>query len=498
MTRTRTLALPGHDRLVWVVSSVVIVAATVYWLVRAGTSSLFTDEALSWLEARSGLHSLLSIVRREEINPLGYPLLLHGWLKVSPSSSEFWLRLPSVVAGALLLGALAWLVAIVATRRWAVVVALVLGALSPFVFDYVEQVRTYIFVMLAVTVAVAALLQAERTEGSRGRWLALSMVAAVVAQAMHYTAWLVLVPVGVYLLIWSPLARRQQIAWTAVAAVSGVVWAPLLVEQMSSGHNAWLTHFADLGPGHFGDVFGGPFSGRIFLPSERAVLGALPVLLATIVCALRPRREPRLMVVLALAAPVALLLVTLAGHPALLIRYVAVAVPFMIVIMAVALTEVPLWSRVVLLPVLVLAIVNLVAADVKSGQYRDYRDALGYVRHHLAARDLVVGIGNKLMVFDLRYYDPRLLPHRHVVVFTPHGPSSQQLLLQPEVARAVRERRRVWVINTNFPGFHVPRPSGYRTPARHIYLAVGVMELVELSPGDRSSATAVSSSSGPA
>ena len=267
-----------------------VAAAGALWLVRSGSSSLFTDEAVSWLEGRSRLQLLVALNRTEELNPLGYPLLLHEWLRLGLGSSEWWLRLPSVLAAIALMVALVWLASLVAGRN-AALVAVLLAAVSPFMFDYAQMARAYMFVMLAVTIAVAGVLQAERSQSAQWRWLTLSAVAAAAAQCLHYSAWCVLLPLGCYVATSSAFSPRARLAWTSAVAVVGLAWTPLLIEQMDAGHTGFLTHLGNLTPGHVGDVFGDVFSGRTPQPPSRSLLGAGIVVAAALVCLAARRRH---------------------------------------------------------------------------------------------------------------------------------------------------------------------------------------------------------------
>ena len=76
-----------------------IVLAGALWLWHLSASSLFADEALSWRDSAHSLSQLITGVKHAEVNPLGYFVFLHAWIKVAPSDSEFWLRVPSVIAG---------------------------------------------------------------------------------------------------------------------------------------------------------------------------------------------------------------------------------------------------------------------------------------------------------------------------------------------------------------------------------------------------------------
>jgi mannosyltransferase len=456
--------------LYWAAVACLVAAASALWLVRSGSSSLFTDEAVSWLEGRSRLQQLVAFNREDELNPLGYPLLLHEWLRLGLGSSEWWLRLPSVLAAIALMVGLVWLALLVAGRMVAFV-AVLLGAVSPFMFDYAQMARAYMFVMLAVTIAVASVLQAERSERSQWRWLTLSAMAAAAAQCLHYSAWCVLLPLGFYVATRGAFSIRARFAWTSAVAVAGLAWTPLLVEQMNAGHTEVLTTLGNLTPGHLGDVFGDAFSGRIWQPPQRSLPGAGIVVAAALVCLATRRRQLFLIGALAIAAPVALLLATLVGHPSLVIRYAGVSVPFMLVSLAVAVVMLPTPSATaVLVGVLVLSLWNLRAADQPTSQYKNYRGGLTFVATHYRPGDVVVALGTQLTVFDLDYYVPRILPHVHVVELPPAPP--QVILSTVSLRAATRTHKTIWFINSSFPDTPTPHPSGYVLTAHHVFVDI--------------------------
>lgn len=460
-----------------------IVLAGALWLWHLSASSLFADEALSWRESAHSLSQLITGVKHAELNPLGYFVFLHAWIKVAPSDSEFWLRVPSVIAGLGMVGAVVWFTTLVAGRSAALLAGL-LAALSPYLYDYAQEVRSYIFVMLALTIAAAALLQAERSEDHRNGWVALSIVASAVAMAGHYTAWLVLLPLAVYLAFWSPLPRRPRIVWIVLVVVSGLVWVPLLATQWGGGHNGWLNGFANLSWGHFGDVFGGPFSGRIFQPETRAVAGAVIVLVGAVVALITVRRrEIRLVVALALVCPAVLLLATLAGHPALLIRYSSVAVPFMFAMLAIALIKVPALPRVALLAgMLGLALWNVNAAYKPTGRYLDMRGALSHVRSGYHRGDVIAVVGNNNSRILLSYYAPRLAPAGvHIQLMGPDRGN----LLKSALGAAFRAHKRIWIVNTALPYEPKLRTAGYVAHEDRVFPAIHWLDVILAQPAAR-------------
>jgi uncharacterized membrane protein len=446
-----------------------------------GSSSLFVDEVQSWDDARRSLSWLWTQVRLNEQTPPGYFVLLHGWIKyLAPAVSEFWLRFPSVIAGAGLVGAVCWLGSLVSGRRVAVVSG-VLAVFSPFLFDYAQEVRVYIFAMLAITVSVAALLVAERSSHP-WRWLALSAAAATAAQAAHYTAWLVLLPLAVYLLFWSPLPGRMRIVWVAVVLVAGAAWIPLLVAQISAAPNGWLGSFANLSFGHFGDIFGVPFRGRSFQPWGRSVVGAGIVIAALlVVLATNRTRQARMLVALALAPPSALLVTTLLAHDALLPRYTAVAVPFMIVVIGLAAIRLPRpLALVVIAGTLVLSLWNVRASDRPSGRYADMRGALRYVRAGYHAGDLIAIEGTGVIIKELRYYVPRALPSgAHVALVRSGLPAD--VLTRRAVRRASHDRAPIWFVNSH-AALGNPVPPGYVQTASRQFPAVRWFTVTRVQP----------------
>jgi mannosyltransferase len=475
----RTWARGRSTPLWWAAVTSLVVAAGALWLARAGSSSLFTDEAVSWLEGRSRLQLMLALNRRDEVNPLGYPLLLHEWLRLGLGSSEWWLRLPSVLAAIALMVALVWLTWLVAGRKAALLAAL-LGAVSPFMFSYAQMARAYMFVMLAVTIAVAGVLQAERSHRSARGWLALSALAGAGAQCLHYTAWCILLPLGLYVATRSAFSRRARVAWSSAVAVAGVAWTPLLVEQMHAGHTGFLASMGNLAPEHVGDVFGDVFSSRVLPPTSLALLGAGMVVAAALVCLLARRRQAYLIAALAIAAPLALLLATLAGHPSLLIRYAGVSVPFMLVSLAVAVMMLPMPAAAAAgIGVLAFSLWNVRAADQPLAQNQNFRGGLAYVAAHHRPGDVVVALGSERAVFDLDYYIPRLLPRVRVIELPPAQPPV--VLSMAPVQAATRAHKTIWFVNCSFPRIPTPHPSGYVVTANRLFIDIPWLKVVRFS-----------------
>jgi len=139
--------------------------------------------------------------------------------------------------------------------------------------------------------------------------------------------------------------------------------------------------------------------------------------------------------------------------------------------------------------VLVLALSNIAKADQPTGRYRDYRGALCYLRARYRPGDLVAAIGSQLMVWELRYYVPRLLPHIHVLVLPAQPP--RKLLSRRAVQAALHARQTIWFVNSSSLFLPTPHPSGYAVTAKRTYvghLSMGVfanLQVTRVQPSPR-------------
>jgi len=448
-----------------------------------GASSLFVDEAASWHAAAGSLGNVLTRVRLDEVAPSTYYLLLHEWIYRSHDASEVWMRLPSMLAGVALAGAVAWLAYLISGRVAACLAAL-LAALDPAILNYAQQVRAYVFAMLAVTIAAAAVLSAERVESAgadsiggelpeagRGRacWFALGLAAAVAGYSLHYTAGLVLLPLTAYVLRSRALSRRLRAVWAVGVSGVALAWLPLLVTQLGAGHNGWLGSMERHWGADLGETFGAALAGRAPETPTRLLIGAAIVCAGVLLALVRARSaQTTLVAVAAILPPVALLVVTLGGQPAMLNRYAAIGVPFVIVSFAVAAVSVALraigssgryaplgvrlaanippggehpgWPRfvagVLVAGWLALAALGLHASYETIGHYADMRAVVREIRTRFRPGDVVVGVGNEAILFSIEYYATRLLPRGTPVI----------LGSDPRAQAAVRSRRTIWTI----------------------------------------------------
>jgi len=196
-----------------------LAAANFGW--QLGSSSFYVDEVDAVGSALYPLGQLLHAVSRMEISPPAYYAFMHEWLYRFGWSHEWVARLPSAACGVLLVGAVYWLCSQLQARRVTGLAAAALTALSPFVLEEAQLAEPYVFAALAVTVAVAAAVRAERETPAASRWLVVALAASVLALCLHYTAALAIAPLCVFVAARSSTPRRWRIAFRWLARSPG-------------------------------------------------------------------------------------------------------------------------------------------------------------------------------------------------------------------------------------------------------------------------------------
>jgi len=445
--RVENAATAARERTGLLLGVVLLLAASAFAL-QLGSSSLFIDEVYSWQASRGSLGDLGHALQYSEVAPPLYYLLLHFWMQIAGSDSEIVLRLPSVLAGVGLVGSVYWLGGLVAGRR-AGLLAATLAAVSPLVLLYAQQVRAYIFVMLALTITVAAVLQATRDRSLK--WLIIAAGAALCSVMAHYTAVLVLAPVVLWLWYQPEIDLRWRIGFAAAIAVPLGALVPLALEQTSQGHHDSAATYASLTMFNALRIAGSPFDGRAtggFMVARE--LGAVIVVEVLALLALAERFRgvrARWLIAACGAVPLAgVLLASALNQPVALTRYTAVAVPFILVaIAAVAVRLSRPLAALLLTLTLVASGIGLLAAQRDEGRNPDTRAAIETVADNWRQGDVVVSLG--LLGFDgaLSYYGEKLLPAGSSTV--PGFSTLARAGEAPVVFEAAIDGRRIWFLS---------------------------------------------------
>jgi 4-amino-4-deoxy-L-arabinose transferase-like glycosyltransferase len=389
-------------------------------------------------------------VHQAEVTPPLYYVLLHLWITVTGAGSEFMLRLPSALAGIALVGAVMWFGRVVADIR-AGLIAGILTALSPLVLQYAQEIRAYVFVMLAVTIAAAATIKAVQ-EPDKRRWLTLAVGSTALAVLLHYTAVLVLFPVFLWAVRQKELSVKGRLALGAAVAVPFVALIPLMLVQVGAGHhNIAADAYAKITPVGLLKLAGTPWDGRALggmsITYELGFLVLVDALALLAFGDVFRRVRGRWLLVAASVLPILLIVgVSALKHPMALTRYAAVAVPFMLVAIGVVISRLPQAMGVALMAVAVVAsVIGIVAAQLPSGQWPDARGAFADTAHRWRSGDVVVGLNNFAYPDSMDFYADRL----------PAGAggakgyyTSYDAFNAPQVKRALKDCKRVFVVSS--------------------------------------------------
>ena len=469
----------------------VIVLAAANFLWQLGSSSYFVDEVLSIQHALPSLGTVDHLVTHTETTPWTYFWGLHLWLHLTGSQGEWVTRLPQALAGIGLIGAVYWMARAFAARPGAVLAAL-LTAISPLVLTYAQRVRVYVFALLALTVAVGLVVRAARDHPLRTRRLTAGAATAVLAMWLHYTAVLVVAPLGVWLVLQRQVPVRSRVAFSCACLAGGFLELPLFLRQYEYSPNGGVGAAGGISVLNVVRVLGTPFDGRFVAPVNAFRIVSLVVvgvcMLALATGAGGRVRQPRLLVALALTAPLVILILGLAGKDVVITRYTVVAAPLLLTAVAVSISSLPrVAGSVTALMCATVSIWGLARVHERSGFYPPAREAISYIRSHPAPGAVLALPGHAGADVPLAFYAQRLLHPLPAFIEGTDRRSVAQALRARQPLWSVHEYRSVRVSPAAIRRFltRVLAPEGYR-PAQVAVIATSSTLVVELlTPGAR-------------
>jgi 4-amino-4-deoxy-L-arabinose transferase-like glycosyltransferase len=198
--------------------------------------SLFGDELSTyWISATHGLRSVISLlygsnpIHHAEITPPLY--FVAAWVTTQFGHSALLLRLPSLVAGGLIIP-LVYLLGDRTIGRKPALVATALTTLAPFMIYYSTEARAYSLMVLLVTLSTLTMLLAIDTR--RAGWWAVYAISSCAAVYTHLTCVFVL---GAQLLwlLWADPQRRRPAVIANLAVLAGLLpWTVGFVTDLTS------------------------------------------------------------------------------------------------------------------------------------------------------------------------------------------------------------------------------------------------------------------------
>ena len=200
-----------------------------------GAQSLWYDEGFSaWLSAQP--LDQITVRTAADIHPPLYYYLLHFWMPLS-GQSEFSLRFLSLIPGVLLVPAIFLLARRLISEATGWIAAL-LSAASPVYLWYSQEARMYMLLVL-LTVLSSYFLWRWTERPARRLWIAMT-VCNVLAVYLHFYAFFIVAFQLLYFFVWW---TRQETRWgvlltgTASAALVGaayIPWARFVLERLQA------------------------------------------------------------------------------------------------------------------------------------------------------------------------------------------------------------------------------------------------------------------------
>ncbi|HVX20963.1 MAG TPA: glycosyltransferase family 39 protein [Acidimicrobiales bacterium] len=403
---------------------------------------LWLDEATSVTQARMSFAGMIHNLRTTDVHPPLYFSVL--WATVHWfGSGELAVRVPSIVAGTLVVPMLYLLGREAYDRRTGVVAALV-GSVAPILVWYSQEARMYALLTLFGVVAIWAQVRILR-RGGRLVWVVYAAASVAMVWTQYFGVLQVVVQQVVFL--WAVVTRHRRgepvrglVTGWAVTAAAIVVWlAPLLpfayqqymvnqtagkgfggpqqVGSATSLSGTRLSIYAALANVIWAVWGYQPTSSMVLL----AALWPLGVLFALVLLGRRQRWPTTLLVAGVLVPGAAMFALGLVKRNLFDIRYMSTVVPLLLVLLARLVAAVPrrvtgvVVATCVLLGTLVVGLVDQQFNGTNPRLY-DFRGALAAVEARARPGDLVIYDPSDLREV-VGYYGPdlRLSPVRSTV-----------------------------------------------------------------------------------
>jgi mannosyltransferase len=217
------------------VALLLVLAALALRLYHIDAHGLWNDEGLTARYASLPVGHLVATIAADDPHPPLYYLVIHVWGLVA-GPTDFAIRLPSALFGALTVAALYALGRRIGGRATATLAAL-FAAASPLLVWYDQEARMYALLVLGATVSTLLLHRARQ----RGAWSAWVLHAAVLATTLHVHYF------AAFLAAWHGLLVERATRWRpdrwrallALALAAGA-FVPWLLSTQTLGYQGWM------------------------------------------------------------------------------------------------------------------------------------------------------------------------------------------------------------------------------------------------------------------
>ena len=273
-----------------------------------GGAGVWFDESYAVALAREPSTGAMldAVLANPPSTPL-YFIVLRGWVALA-GHADAAIRLPSVLAGVLLIPATAWLSRELDGRMRVALLAAAFVTLSPYALEFSQEAAPYALAALATTVAIAAAWRWRRTGRRIDGGLAVGL--GILAVYTHYVAGAVLGTLWLFgATRWAGPGRVPPRTWLAGGGLILVAWAPWLIALASRSLGSTTLRTAIESPATVRQVVGALAQHAVgtaaLLTGQRALLaaglavGALLVAMGWLAGGLATRRVLRAVVAIA-------------------------------------------------------------------------------------------------------------------------------------------------------------------------------------------------------
>jgi uncharacterized membrane protein len=201
------------------------------------TRSIWLDEAISIRQAKLPFSDMIASLAAKDVHPPLHHAVL--WLAVQQfGTSELVVRLPSIIAGTLLIPTLYGAGRDLYDRRVGLVAA-AFGTVAPITIWYSQEARMYAMFMLFSLIAVWAQARVLRS-GGPGAWMVYSFATAALLWTQYFGVLQVIVQQAAFAVAFWRRQRgdrwRMALAWAASTLVIVLLLVPLSSILLSQVH----------------------------------------------------------------------------------------------------------------------------------------------------------------------------------------------------------------------------------------------------------------------
>ena len=402
------------------------------------TRSIWVDEAISVQQAQLSYDQMMLTLRQDDVHPPLFATILWLLVHLTGSTSEWVVRLPSLLAGIAFIPAMYAMARDLWDRRTAVVTGFV-AAIAPVPVWYSQEARMYAIWMLLVTLTAWAQVRILRRDQAGGRpagtWRAW-VVIGVGSVGLLYLQWFAVLALVTQHAIFAVTALRRRSlrlarAWLVCAGVVVALFVPLVPFLIEQVHTVVAPPDGGNAPGQTGaaasavstqapDIYAA-LADLIWTlwgyhsDSTMVQLGALwPLMLLACFATLgRARTRHGLVLVLIAAVPaVVLFMVGFERRDLFELRYFTSTIPMLLLFLSRLAAS---WGRGpltrILLPLVVIASLaaGLVDQQVNQSNPRSYnfRGAVAWVEARGESDDVLI-YAPQFLNHELAYYRPSM------------------------------------------------------------------------------------------